>query len=196
MVYRGGLENRFGLITQRGFESLPLRQTGIANDDNMAEQQKGNATAAKGSNANASAPVRPPVAVANATQPVPPISKLDANATIVVPPGRSVANKTEPNPQQGGGLLGTILWLVVLTVVFVLAWRAGWIHRLRVFAEETQEQLRKCTWPTRHELAQHVVVVLLGTLILAVFTMASEFVAREVVWGALLDTKTLLFSKN
>ena len=30
MVYRGGLENRCGLIAHRGFESLPLRQAFVS----------------------------------------------------------------------------------------------------------------------------------------------------------------------
>ena len=47
------------------------------------------------------------------------------------------------------------------------------------------EQLKKCTWPTREELKQHTVVVLLSTLLLGLFIVVSDVVVQYIVWDVL-----------
>ena len=89
----------------------------------------------------------------------------------------------------------TIFWAVLIVVVFVLLWTTGKIEAIKKHLHETREQLRKATWPTREELKQHIVVVMLSSLLLAVFTVIADQIVRELIWGALLkDPSTTLGS--
>jgi len=89
-----------------------------------------------------------------------------------------------------------IFWTVLILVVFGILWGTGKIEAIKKYFHETREQLRKATWPTGEELKQHIVVVLLSSLLLAVFTVAADFVVREIIWGALLNGDTMLFDKT
>ena len=89
----------------------------------------------------------------------------------------------------------TIFWALLIVVVFVLLWTTGKIDAIKKHLHETREQLRKATWPTREELKQHIVVVMLSSLLLAVFTVIADQIVRELIWGALLkDPSTVLGS--
>tara|TARA_B100000686_G_C16538473_1_gene836135 strand:+ start:131 stop:541 length:411 start_codon:yes stop_codon:yes gene_type:complete len=80
----------------------------------------------------------------------------------------------------------TIVWAVLIVVVFVLLWTTGKIEAIKKYLHETREQLRKATWPTREELKQHIVVVMLSSLLLAVFTVAADFIVRQIIWELML----------
>jgi len=67
-----------------------------------------------------------------------------------------------------------IVWSVIILVAFAFAWRAGWIARLAKYVEETREELRKCTWPSRDELWGSTVLVMVSTALLGVFTVIVE----------------------
>ena len=90
----------------------------------------------------------------------------------------------------------TIVWTVIILVVFGVLWGTGKIAAIKKYFHETREQLRKSTWPTAEELKQHIVVVLLSSVLLAAFTVAADFVVREIIWGALLNGDTVLFDKT
>lgn len=49
-----------------------------------------------------------------------------------------------------------------------------WIEGLRGFLSEVQLELSKCTWPTRPELLESTVVVVVSCLILATFVGVSD----------------------
>ena len=105
------------------------------------------------------------------------------------------APQNEPDSDQGGsGFNWDIFWLIFFVAVFIWMWRTGKIVAVKQYIIETREQLRKSTWPTRDELKQHITVVLISSLLLATFTFAADFVLREIVWGALMNSKTVLFS--
>ena len=102
----------------------------------------------------------------------------------------------QPDSDQGGGGQFTfwdVFWPVFFLAVFIWMWRTGKIGAIKQYIIETREQLRKSTWPTREELKQHIVVVLISSLILAAFTFAADFLLREIVWGALMNSKTVIF---
>jgi preprotein translocase subunit SecE len=52
---------------------------------------------------------------------------------------------------------------------------------VRVFARETKDELLKCAWPTRTELRDSTVIVIVAIAILGVFTMVSDFSLLQVV---------------
>ena len=102
--------------------------------------------------------------------------------------------KQQDSDQGGSGFNWDIFWLIFFVAVFIWMWRTGKIVAVKQYIIETREQLRKSTWPTRDELKQHITVVLISSLLLATFTFAADFVLREIVWGALMNSKTVLFS--
>lgn len=51
----------------------------------------------------------------------------------------------------------------------------------RIFLGEMIGELQKCTWPTKTELRDSTIVVVVATLILGVFTSISDFSIYQVV---------------
>ncbi|HTD66232.1 MAG TPA: preprotein translocase subunit SecE [Candidatus Limnocylindria bacterium] len=76
-----------------------------------------------------------------------------------------------------------LIWVVVVCVVFGVLWRTGQLLRLANYVQETKEELKKCTWPSRDELKGSTFVVLLSILLLGVFTVAIDFVLHLFVKG-------------
>lgn len=74
---------------------------------------------------------------------------------------------------------------MVIGGVFVYLWRKGHLLRLGTYLAETREELRKCTWPSVEELKGSTVVVMITIIMLAVFTMASDFIILKIVRGIL-----------
>ena len=52
---------------------------------------------------------------------------------------------------------------------------------VRIFTRETKDELLKCSWPTRTELRDSTIVVVVAIAILGVFTMVSDFSLYQVV---------------
>jgi preprotein translocase subunit SecE len=52
---------------------------------------------------------------------------------------------------------------------------------VRIFSRETKDELLKCAWPTRTELRDSTIVVIVAIAILGVFTMVSDFSLYQVV---------------
>ncbi len=52
---------------------------------------------------------------------------------------------------------------------------------IRIFGIETKDELLKCSWPTRNELRDSTIVVIVAIAILGVFTMISDFSLFQVV---------------
>ena len=117
-------------------------------------------------------------------------SGIDGNGSTGQPPVQKdpVANQSDP------GIFWDVFWPALILAVFIWLWRTGKLAGIRNSILETKEQLDKCTWPTWNELRQHIVVVLISSFLLAVFTVAADFVVREIVWGALMDSQTVLFN--
>jgi preprotein translocase SecE subunit len=80
----------------------------------------------------------------------------------------------------------TIFWLAFGFAVFVFLWRKGFIASFRKFIAETREQLYKSTWPTADELKQHIVVVMISSVLLGAFTVISDKIVRYIVWDLLM----------
>lgn len=52
---------------------------------------------------------------------------------------------------------------------------------IRIFVGEIIDELKKCTWPTRTELRDSTIVVILAVVLLGVFTSISDFALYQVV---------------
>ncbi len=77
--------------------------------------------------------------------------------------------------------VASIVFLVLLAVIFVALWQKGQLRRFAVFARETQEELKKCAWPTKDELVGSTVVVFVSLLVLGLFTGLVDFVVTLLV---------------
>jgi preprotein translocase subunit SecE len=100
-----------------------------------------------------------------------------------------IHSKSKPAEESAtAGFDWTIFWLVVGIAVFVFLWRKGYIGAFRKFIGETREQLHKCTWPTMDELKQHIVVVMISSVMLGVFTVFSDKIVRFIVWDLLMGS--------
>jgi preprotein translocase subunit SecE len=52
---------------------------------------------------------------------------------------------------------------------------------IRIFFGEMVDELKKATWPTRSELRDSTIVVIVAVVILGVFTSISDFALYQVV---------------
>ena len=78
-------------------------------------------------------------------------------------------------------LLPYIILALVATVVFVILLRRGAFLRISAYIGETQEELKKCTWPTWEELKGSTVVVAVSILLLGGFTVGVDAVVTYIV---------------
>jgi len=51
----------------------------------------------------------------------------------------------------------------------------------RIFVGEIVDELKKATWPTRQELRESTVVVIVAAVILGLFTSISDFALYQIV---------------
>jgi len=66
------------------------------------------------------------------------------------------------------------VWSVIAVAIFIWLWQAGHIVRLRAYVRQTQEELKKCSWPTWDELKGSTVVVFIAIAVLGIFTVAVD----------------------
>ncbi|MDX1952703.1 MAG: preprotein translocase subunit SecE [Verrucomicrobiota bacterium] len=73
------------------------------------------------------------------------------------------------------------IWGVVIGIVFALLWKQGYLVRIRNYFAETQEELKKCSWPSRQELTGSTVLVMVTIALLGVFTVGIDFILTSVM---------------
>ena len=74
-----------------------------------------------------------------------------------------------------------IIWVVVIGVIFGLMWRKGVLMKIRNYVAETQEELRKCSWPSREELKGSTVVVVVTMALLGGYTVGVDWILSMVM---------------
>jgi preprotein translocase subunit SecE len=73
-----------------------------------------------------------------------------------------------------------LIWMAVLGAVFAFLWWQGQVQRLANYVRLTNEELRKCTWPTWEELKGHTVVVTITVALLGIFTVVADRILLKV----------------
>jgi len=68
------------------------------------------------------------------------------------------------------------IWIGLVAVLFAIMWKKGQLQRLRVYCDETWDELKKCAWPTWAELKGSTVVVLVSMALMGLFTYAVDVV--------------------
>ena len=69
-----------------------------------------------------------------------------------------------------------VIAAVVASVVFALMWRNGYFLKLTGYVQETRDELRKCSWPSKNELFESTTVVIVVIALLGGFIMGTDFV--------------------
>ena len=77
--------------------------------------------------------------------------------------------------------MGMFIWIAVITAIFVIMWRKGYLLRIRDYVAETREELRKCAWPTLDELKGSTVVVVVTLTLLGCFTVGVDWILSMVI---------------
>jgi preprotein translocase subunit SecE len=79
---------------------------------------------------------------------------------------------------QYGSLIITV---VVIGAIFAFMWQKGYLIKIRDYITETQEELKKCSWPSVDELKGSTVVVMLTILMLGLFTVSMDWILSMVI---------------
>lgn len=74
-----------------------------------------------------------------------------------------------------------LIWFAVIGAVFAFAWKQGQLARLAAYVTATQQELKKCNWPSREELIQSTVLIFVVIGLLGIFTMASDWIVLSFV---------------
>lgn len=74
-----------------------------------------------------------------------------------------------------------LIWFAVIGAIFAFAWKQGHLARLTTYVAATQQELKKCNWPSRDELIQSTVLIFIVIGLLGLFTMTSDFVVTSFV---------------
>jgi preprotein translocase subunit SecE len=74
-----------------------------------------------------------------------------------------------------------IVWVVAIGAIFGFLWYKGYLLKITNYVNETREELRKCTWPSRDELKGSTVVVVVTIALLGAFTIGVDFVLSMVM---------------
>ena len=68
------------------------------------------------------------------------------------------------------------IWAVLIGVAFGVLWWRGQVQRLAVYVQQTREELKKCTWPTRDELKGSTLLIIIMVAMLGIFVMVVDTV--------------------
>ncbi|MFM7556107.1 MAG: preprotein translocase subunit SecE [Verrucomicrobiota bacterium] len=68
-----------------------------------------------------------------------------------------------------------LIWFAVIGAIFAFAWKQGQLARLAAYVAATQQELKKCNWPSREELIQSTVLIFVVIGLLGVFTTGTDW---------------------
>ncbi|HRI15571.1 MAG TPA: preprotein translocase subunit SecE [Verrucomicrobiota bacterium] len=74
-----------------------------------------------------------------------------------------------------------LIWAAVIGGVFGLLWKFGYLARFAAYVGDTRAELKKCAWPSRDELVETTILVLVCVGILGVFLLVADFIILRVI---------------
>ena len=104
-----------------------------------------------------------------------------AATAVTTPAAQPAASTAAKTTKDGSGYLGMAIWAAVILGVFAFLWSKGYLVKIRNYFAETQEELKKCSWPSREELRGSTVVVLVTTALLGLFTVGVDWVLSNLM---------------
>ncbi|MGZ8898596.1 MAG: preprotein translocase subunit SecE [Limisphaerales bacterium] len=110
---------------------------------------------------------------------------VGAQTNVVLVTNAAAATNAATSPARAaaksGSYLGLIIWGAIIIGVFAFLWSKGYLVKMRNYVAETQEELRKCSWPTREELKGSTVVVMVTIALLGLFTVGVDWVLASLM---------------
>jgi len=67
-----------------------------------------------------------------------------------------------------------LIWVGIIGAAFALAWWKGYLLKFRNYWNETLDELKKCTWPSKDELKGSTAVVAISIGLLGAFTFVID----------------------
>ncbi|MDP7397892.1 MAG: preprotein translocase subunit SecE [Lentisphaeria bacterium] len=55
------------------------------------------------------------------------------------------------------------------------------IPKIREYYGETVQEVKKCTWPTKDELIETTVVVIVGVIALSIFIAVADYIMKQII---------------
>ena len=77
--------------------------------------------------------------------------------------------------------LTLIVLATIAIVAFAILLRRGAFLQISAYVRETQEELKKCSWPTWEELKGSTLVVTVAILLLGAFTVVVDAIVTLIV---------------
>ncbi len=77
--------------------------------------------------------------------------------------------------------LTLIVLATIAIVAFAILLRRGAFLQISAYVRETQEELKKCSWPTWEELKGSTLVVTVAILLLGAFTVGVDAIVTLIV---------------
>ena len=71
--------------------------------------------------------------------------------------------------------------MAIVAGIFGFLWSKGYLVKIRDYIGETQEELKKCTWPSVEELKGSTVVVMVTLMLLGAFTVGVDYLLSNLV---------------
>jgi preprotein translocase subunit SecE len=122
---------------------------------------------------------------AAATEGTTPVATSPATGAAVAPTGSTTpapaAGTAKSTPKNGNQWVGLLIWAAVIGGGFAFLWSKGYLVKIRNYFAETQEELKKCSWPSRDELKGSTVVILITTALLGLFTVVTDWVLANLM---------------
>ena len=105
-------------------------------------------------------------------------SNVAATAATTAGATRAAAARTTGGDNDW---LSWAIWGAIIAAIFFFLWTKGYLIKIRNYVDETREELRKCSWPSREELKGSTVVVLVTTAMLGIFTVGVDWVLSNIL---------------
>ena len=67
-----------------------------------------------------------------------------------------------------------------MAVVFGVLWYQGYLVKIRNYVAETNDELKKATWPSWDELKGSTVLVMITMALLGLFTIVVDFFLAQI----------------
>ncbi len=74
-----------------------------------------------------------------------------------------------------------LIWVAIIGGVFAFLWRKGYLFKVTLYVRETQEELKKCSWPSIEELKGSTVVVMVAMVLMAGFTILADQIVMRLI---------------
>ena len=55
------------------------------------------------------------------------------------------------------------------------------IPKIREYYGETVQEVKKCTWPTKDELIETTIVVIVGVIALSIFIAVADYIMKQII---------------